>query len=92
MSTDEQKQAAEAQTQETEAAEGSLLDSILSDGMRARDEQTREWGKDLLKEFVEQLLGGSTEIECIFYQKKQYYPQGNEGYISHPGDSNLIQA
>ena len=50
----------EAQTQtaagETTQAESGLLDTILEKGMRARDDDARQWGKDLLKEFVGQLL------------------------------------
>jgi type VI secretion system protein ImpC len=49
---DTQAQSAAAET----TTEASLLDNILTDGMRARDDHTRDWGRGLLKEFVEQLL------------------------------------
>ena len=41
---------------ETTQGEASLLDSILEQGLRARDEDARKWGKDLIREFVAQLL------------------------------------
>ena len=37
-------------------AEAGLLDTILDKGLRARDEDARQWGRDLIKEFVAQLL------------------------------------
>jgi len=53
MSGEEQPQvAAAAKT----TSEPSLLDTILTQGIRARDEDTRDWGRGLLKEFVAQLL------------------------------------
>ena len=50
-----QPQAEPAAAAET-TSEPSLLDAILSKGIRARDEDTRDWGRGLLKEFVSQLL------------------------------------
>ena len=41
---------------ETTQAEAGLLDTILEKGLRARDQDARERGKDLIKEFVAQLL------------------------------------
>ena len=33
-----------------------LLDEILNKGLRAKDDDARQWGRDLIKEFVAQLL------------------------------------
>ncbi|MHB8971788.1 MAG: type VI secretion system contractile sheath large subunit [Pirellulaceae bacterium] len=55
MSAEEQPQADAAAAART-TSEPSLLDAILSKGIRARDEDTRDWGRGLLKEFVSQLL------------------------------------
>jgi type VI secretion system protein ImpC len=52
----------EAATVATEATEPSLLDTILKQGMRARDDTALERGKDLLKEFVSQLLDPSMVV------------------------------
>src|SRR4051812_4940027 len=43
----------------TTTEDGALLDNILSKGMRARDDEARDRGRDLLKEFVAQLLDPS---------------------------------
>jgi type VI secretion system protein ImpC len=61
MSAQEKKAAADAATQTTEGESG-LLDSILKQGMRARDENARDHGRDLLKEFVSQLLDPNTVV------------------------------
>jgi type VI secretion system protein ImpC len=53
--TAEQKAEAQAAA-ETTPEEVSLLDSIISKGMRARTDEARERNRDLLKEFVQQLL------------------------------------
>lgn len=37
-------------------AEAGLLDTILEKGLRAKDDDARQWGRDLIKEFVAQLL------------------------------------
>jgi type VI secretion system protein ImpC len=55
MSPEKQTQTGAAAA-ETTQAEANLLDSILDKGLRARDEDTRQWGKDLIREFVTQLL------------------------------------
>ncbi len=55
MSAEKQAQT-EAAAVETTQVEGGLLDTILEKGLRARDQDAREWGKDLIKEFVAQLL------------------------------------
>jgi type VI secretion system protein ImpC len=48
------KEAAAAAEATTE--EAGLLDTILTEGLRARDDDAREWGRDLLKELVTQLM------------------------------------
>lgn len=37
-------------------AEGGVLEEILNKGLRAKDDDARQWGRDLIKEFVAQLL------------------------------------
>lgn len=49
--------AAEGQTVETEQ-EGSLLDKILTDGKMARDDYQKERAKDMIGEFVGQVMAG----------------------------------
>ena len=57
------------ETQANEAAQAAsaqdagLLDTILDKGMRARDDQSRDFGRDLIKEFVEQLLGPDMVVQ-----------------------------
>ena len=46
----------ETQAAGAETTEEGLLDTILDQGLRARDDDSRAWGKDLIKEFVAQLL------------------------------------
>ncbi|MFO0915403.1 MAG: type VI secretion system contractile sheath large subunit [Pirellulales bacterium] len=53
MSTDKQ---ASSQAAASSVGESALLDTILSQGMRARDDQTKQWASGLLKEFVGQLI------------------------------------
>ena len=55
MAPEKQTEAAGAAA-ETTQAEGGLLDTILEKGLRARDADMRDRGKDLIKEFVAQLL------------------------------------
>jgi len=55
MSPEKEAQAGAAGAQAVEA-ESSLLDNILEKGMRARDDDARKWGKDLIREFVAQFL------------------------------------
>jgi type VI secretion system protein ImpC len=52
----------EAADAKTTSEETALLDTILSKGMRARDDDSRERGRDLLKEFVAQLLDPSIVV------------------------------
>jgi len=52
-----QNQAAEAYTQE-----GSLLDQIVDEGRLGRDAATKERGKDLVKNFVSEVLKGTVTL------------------------------
>ena len=54
---DKAKQTAEAQTQE-QVQEVSLLDQILTEGKMARDDYQREQAKDMIGEFVNQVMSG----------------------------------
>ena len=45
-----QEQAKSQAAAQTTSEEGALLDNILSQGMRARDDDARQRGRDLLKE------------------------------------------
>ncbi|HWB13098.1 MAG TPA: type VI secretion system contractile sheath large subunit [Pirellulales bacterium] len=60
MSTQEQAQGQAAAATTTEA---NLLDTILKQGFRARDEDAQSRAKDLLKEFVGQLLDPSMVVQ-----------------------------
>lgn len=53
----EKEQAAEAQVEEQEQEVG-LLDQILTEGRMARDEFQMERGKDMISEFVSQVMNG----------------------------------
>jgi len=55
------KQKAEEAAVQTEeqAQEGSLLDKILTEGRLARDEFQKEQSKDMIAEFVNQVMAGS---------------------------------
>jgi type VI secretion system protein ImpC len=57
----EAQKAASAQKGEL-TAEHSLLDQIVEEGRLARDPSARERGKDLVKEFVNQVLEGSMTV------------------------------
>jgi len=46
----------------TTTTEGSLLDSIVAEGRLGKDEAARERGKDMVKEFVKQVLEGSITV------------------------------
>ncbi|MEP7211648.1 MAG: type VI secretion system contractile sheath large subunit [Acidobacteriota bacterium] len=52
------KDEAAAQVVETEQQEGSLLDKILTDGRMARDDFQKERAKDMIGEFVNQVMSG----------------------------------
>jgi type VI secretion system protein ImpC len=57
MADKAKQQAAEAQTQE-QVQEVSLLDQILTEGKMARDDYQREQAKDMIGEFVNQVMSG----------------------------------
>src|SRR5436190_20293618 len=54
---DKAKQQAEAEVQE-QVQEVSLLDKILTEGKMARDDFQRERAKDMIGEFVNQVMSG----------------------------------
>src|SRR5215203_644685 len=54
---DKAKQQAEAQVEE-QVQENSLLDQILTEGKMARDDYQREQAKDMIGEFVNQVMSG----------------------------------
>lgn len=58
----EAKQSAAPQAATEQVIEKSLLDSIVEEGIRTKDESARERGKDLVKEFVAQVLEGSMTV------------------------------
>ena len=53
-----QTETAGASAVETQQQEGSLLDQILTDGRMARDEYQKEQAKDMIAEFVNQVMSG----------------------------------
>ncbi len=59
--SDAKQQAVPAAAQ-AETVEKSLLDQIVDDGRLARDPASRERGKDLVKEFVAQILDGNMTV------------------------------
>ena len=61
MSAQERAKTAAAEEKTTTEASG-LLDTILSKGMRARDDDAQQRGRDLLGDFVEQLLDPSMVV------------------------------
>jgi type VI secretion system protein ImpC len=60
----ENEQQVQAQPVQTEAAESekSLLDQIVEDGRLARDETQREYARDLVGEFVKQIMEGAIVV------------------------------
>ena len=56
------KKAAAATNATTESAERGLLDQIVEEGRLARDPSARERGKNLVKEFVTQVLEGAMTV------------------------------
>jgi type VI secretion system protein ImpC len=60
--SDAQKSAAAPQTATVEVAESGLLDQIVEQGRLARDPASRERGKNLVKEFVSQVLEGAMTV------------------------------
>ena len=62
MSTAEQPQNQGAGATETQAPEGGLLERIISEGRLARDEEQRVLARDLIGEFVDQVMGGTMTV------------------------------
>src|ERR1035437_3727378 len=56
------QQAAAAQTGAEKTVETSLLDQIVEEGRMTRDPAARERGKNLVKEFVSQVLEGAITV------------------------------
>ncbi len=57
-----QPQTAEAQTTEAPAQEGSLLDQIIAQGRMARDDEQRALARDLIGEFVAEVMAGEMTV------------------------------
>jgi type VI secretion system protein ImpC len=55
MAAEKQPEPSAATTQAAQQETG-LLEEILNKGLRAKDDDARQWGRDLIKEFVAQLL------------------------------------
>ncbi|MCP4672870.1 MAG: type VI secretion system contractile sheath large subunit, partial [Desulfobacula sp.] len=62
MAEKEQQTQAEAGAKTEEKEEVSLLDQIISDGRMARDKSQEEYAKDVVGEFVSQILEGTITI------------------------------
>src|ERR1700733_4120923 len=60
MSSEAQKSAAPQATEQT--TETGLLDQIVEEGRLARDPASRERGKNLVREFVAQVLEGAMTV------------------------------
>ncbi|HEX2638930.1 MAG TPA: type VI secretion system contractile sheath large subunit, partial [Pyrinomonadaceae bacterium] len=57
-----QQDTAGTQVLETTTQEGSLLDKILTDGKLARDDYQKERAKDMIGEFVNQVMSGQLTL------------------------------
>ena len=62
MAENEQQQKPEADQVEEVQEEASLLDQIIDEGKMALDESHRELAKDLLSEFVSQIMEGAMVV------------------------------
>ncbi len=62
MAEKEQQVQPDGATAEETTQEAGLLDQIISDGRLARDESQKTWAKDLLGEFVSQIMEGEITI------------------------------
>ena len=58
----QQKQDAQAQTQVEEQEGGGLLDRILTEGRMARDDYQKERAKDMIAEYVKQVMSGELTL------------------------------
>ncbi len=61
MATKQETQA-EGQVQEQETAQGGLLDQILTEGRMARDEFQKDRAKDMIAEYVKQVMSGEMTL------------------------------
>ena len=61
MSTAEQEQN-QATATAAEPAEGGLLERIISEGRMARDQEQRTLARDLIGEFVDQVMAGTMTV------------------------------
>ena len=62
MSTAPEHAAAAQATGQTQGQEVNLLDQIIEKGRLARNEDQRGWAKDLIGEFVDQVMGGTMTV------------------------------
>ena len=62
MAEMEKQVQAEGAQATTEVAEKSLLDHIIEDGRLARDESQKGWARDVLSEFVGQIMEGTITV------------------------------
>ncbi len=62
MAENEQQAQPEAGKAEELTQEAGLLDQIISDGRLARDDSQKPWAKDLLGEFVSQIMEGEITV------------------------------
>lgn len=60
--TESTQQSQAAQSAETVAASASLLDQIIDEGRLAREESQKAWAKDLIGEFVSQVMDGAMVV------------------------------
>lgn len=62
MSTEKEQQSAAAETQEKTAQDG-LLDQIINVGMRPRDESQAQRSRDIIADFVKQVMQGQMVLD-----------------------------
>jgi type VI secretion system protein ImpC len=62
MAEKEQAEQAEVAQAEAKAEEKGILDQIIEEGRMVRDESQRGWARDLISEFVKQIMGGTMVI------------------------------
>lgn len=62
MSEQEKARLAEVEATEASLGELSLLDQIVQEGRMARDESQKSWAKDILGEFVRQIMEGAVVV------------------------------
>ncbi|MCK5508332.1 MAG: type VI secretion system contractile sheath large subunit, partial [Desulfobacterales bacterium] len=59
---EKQVQSESAQAEEVQEEEKSVLDQILEEGRLARDESQKEWARDIIGEFVSQIMEGTMVV------------------------------